>query len=167
MASPNNNLAQVLDFEEVGSGRHENLRFWLRLLTCTTLIETKIRGRLEQQYSVTLPQFDLMAQLARTRYVVALSPLEGFGLFPLEAMASGCAVVGFHGGGGLDYMTEQNSRVVPYPRLDEVVDQLAAVVRDQALAQALAAQGRVDARQFTRERFEAAWIDHLRSFLAR
>jgi glycosyltransferase involved in cell wall biosynthesis len=114
-----------------------------------------------------IPHVDLMAQLARTRYVVALSPLEGFGLFPLEAMASGCAVVGFHGGGGLDYMTEQNSRVVSYPRLDDVVDQLAAVVRDQALAQALAAQGRVDARQFTRERFEAAWIDYLRGFLAR
>ena len=76
MASPNNNLAQVLDFEEVGSGRHENLRFWLRLLTCTTLIETKIRGRLEQQYSVTLPQFDLMAQLDRMPDGLTMSGLS-------------------------------------------------------------------------------------------
>jgi len=76
MASPTNNLAHVLDFEEVGSGRHENLRFWLRLLACTTLIETKIRGRLEQQYSVTLPQFDLMAQLDRMPDGLTMSGLS-------------------------------------------------------------------------------------------
>lgn len=74
--SSHNNLAHALDFEEVGSGRHENLRFWLRLLTCTTLIETKIRGRLEQQYSVTLPQFDLMAQLDRMPDGLTMSGLS-------------------------------------------------------------------------------------------
>ncbi len=70
------NLAHALDYEEAGSGRHENLRFWLRLLTCTTLIETKIRGRLEQQYSVTLPQFDLMAQLDRVPDGLTMSGLS-------------------------------------------------------------------------------------------
>ncbi len=41
------------------------LRLWLRLLTCTTLIEAEVRRRLRQQFGETLPRFDLMAQLER------------------------------------------------------------------------------------------------------
>jgi DNA-binding MarR family transcriptional regulator len=41
------------------------LRLWLRLLTCTTLIETEVRKRLRTQFGETLPRFDLMAQLER------------------------------------------------------------------------------------------------------
>ncbi|NYH98938.1 MarR family winged helix-turn-helix transcriptional regulator [Cupriavidus plantarum] len=55
-----------LDLEtRVGEGGHAALRLWLRLLTCTTLVETDIRSRLRQQFSVTLPRFDLMSQLDR------------------------------------------------------------------------------------------------------
>jgi hypothetical protein len=42
--------------------RHE-LRLWLRLLTCTTLIEGEVRRRLREQFDVTLPRFDLMTGL--------------------------------------------------------------------------------------------------------
>ena len=43
---------------------HEaELRLWLRLLTCTTLIEGEVRRRLRDEFEVTLPRFDLMAQL--------------------------------------------------------------------------------------------------------
>ena len=41
------------------------LRIWLRLLTCTQLIERQVRSRLREQFSTTLPRFDLMAQLER------------------------------------------------------------------------------------------------------
>ena len=44
---------------------HIALRLWLRLLTCTNLIETTIRRRLQQNFSLTLPRFDLLAQLDR------------------------------------------------------------------------------------------------------
>ena len=44
---------------------HESLRLWLRLLTCTLLIERRIRSRLRARFATTLPRFDLMAQLAR------------------------------------------------------------------------------------------------------
>ncbi|XYI33722.1 DNA-binding transcriptional regulator, MarR family [Cupriavidus oxalaticus] len=44
---------------------HEDLRLWLRLLTCTNLIEGDIRSRLRQDFACTLPRFDLMAQLDR------------------------------------------------------------------------------------------------------
>ncbi|HEX2198711.1 MAG TPA: MarR family transcriptional regulator [Burkholderiales bacterium] len=47
------------------SDDHRALRVWLRLLTCTQLIERQVRSRLREQFATTLPRFDLMAQLAR------------------------------------------------------------------------------------------------------
>lgn len=44
---------------------HHSLRLWLRLLTCTNLIETHLRNRLREEFDITLPRFDLMAQLDR------------------------------------------------------------------------------------------------------
>jgi len=43
----------------------EALRLWLRLLTCTQLIEKQVRSKLRAQFDTTLPRFDLMAQLER------------------------------------------------------------------------------------------------------
>ena len=55
-----------LDHEtRVHAGDHEALRLWLRLLTCTSLIESTIRAELRAEFDVTLPRFDLMAQLYR------------------------------------------------------------------------------------------------------
>jgi DNA-binding MarR family transcriptional regulator len=44
---------------------HQALRLWLRLLTCTQLIEREVRARLRERYDTTLPRFDLMSQLWR------------------------------------------------------------------------------------------------------
>ena len=44
---------------------HSALRIWLRLLTCTQLIERRVRSGLREQFETTLPRFDLMAQLDR------------------------------------------------------------------------------------------------------
>jgi DNA-binding MarR family transcriptional regulator len=41
------------------------LRLWLRLLTCTQLIERRVRTGLRESFQTTLPRFDLMAQLER------------------------------------------------------------------------------------------------------
>ena len=43
----------------------DELRLWLRLLTCTNLIEGEIRRRLRESFDTTLPRFDLLAQLER------------------------------------------------------------------------------------------------------
>ena len=56
---------------------HANeLRLWLRLLTCTTLIEGEVRRRLRERFRVTLPRFDLMAQLDRAPAGMTLSDLS-------------------------------------------------------------------------------------------
>jgi DNA-binding MarR family transcriptional regulator len=44
---------------------HMALRLWLRLLACTNRVEAPLRTRLRTQFDVSLPRFDLMAQLDR------------------------------------------------------------------------------------------------------
>ena len=46
-------------------GHKDELRLWLRMLTCATLIEGEIRARLRRDFDTTLPRFDLMAALDR------------------------------------------------------------------------------------------------------
>jgi DNA-binding MarR family transcriptional regulator len=56
----------VLDLESrLTSDHHQSLKLWLRMLSCTTRIEAEIRSRLRAQFGITLPRFDLMAQLER------------------------------------------------------------------------------------------------------
>jgi DNA-binding MarR family transcriptional regulator len=54
----------------------EELRLWLRLLTCTALIEGEVRRRLRTEFGVTLPRFDLMAQLDRVPGGMTMSDLS-------------------------------------------------------------------------------------------
>jgi DNA-binding MarR family transcriptional regulator len=58
-------------------GDHKaELRLWLRLLTCTNLIESEIRRRLRDTFDVTLPRFDLMAQLDKNPNGMTLGELS-------------------------------------------------------------------------------------------
>jgi DNA-binding MarR family transcriptional regulator len=55
-----------MDMEARGRSEHpEALRLWLRLLTCTQIVEKRVRTRLRERFETTLPRFDLMAQLER------------------------------------------------------------------------------------------------------
>ncbi len=53
------------DYETATERCKAELRLWLRLLSCTNLIETAVRTRLRETFEVTLPQFDLLAALER------------------------------------------------------------------------------------------------------
>ncbi len=52
------------------------LRLWLRLLTCSNLIEQNVRGALRLQFDTTLPRFDLLAQLDRAPDGLTMSELS-------------------------------------------------------------------------------------------
>ena len=55
-----------MDMEAQSHSEHpQALRLWLRLLTCTQLVEKQVRNNLREQFDTTLPRFDLMAQLQR------------------------------------------------------------------------------------------------------
>lgn len=43
----------------------QRLRLWLRLLRAARMIEADLRERLRTEFAITLPQFDVMAALAR------------------------------------------------------------------------------------------------------
>jgi DNA-binding MarR family transcriptional regulator len=55
---------------------HASLRLWLRLLSATTRIEDTIRQRLREQFGITLPRFDLMAQLEREAQGLSMGELS-------------------------------------------------------------------------------------------
>ena len=57
-------------------GDHSALRIWLRLLTCTQLIERRVRSGLREEFATTLPRFDLMAQLERHREGLRMNELS-------------------------------------------------------------------------------------------
>ncbi len=61
--------------ESPGDHRTE-LHLWLRLLTCTTLIESEVRRRLREEFDFTLPRFDLMAQLEKAKDGLVLGELS-------------------------------------------------------------------------------------------
>ena len=71
-------IGYLLDAETKVSERphKQELRLWLRLLTCTNLIETLIRTRLRAQFGATLPRFDLMAQLEKSPDGLTLGQLS-------------------------------------------------------------------------------------------
>ena len=51
--------------EVAARGGKAELRLWLRLLSTTNIISSQIRRRLREKFDITLPAFDLMAQLDR------------------------------------------------------------------------------------------------------
>jgi DNA-binding MarR family transcriptional regulator len=73
-------LAIPLDAEtKVAERPHDHrdeLRLWLRLFTCKEMIEGEVRRRLRDTFEVTLPRFDLMAQLDRTPKGMTLGELS-------------------------------------------------------------------------------------------
>jgi len=55
---------------------HASLRLWLRLLSCTAVIERHVRERLRLRFDTTLPRFDMMAQLNREPRGLKMSELS-------------------------------------------------------------------------------------------
>jgi DNA-binding MarR family transcriptional regulator len=54
----------------------QRLRLWLRLLRASRAIEAELRERLRREFAVTMPQFDVMAALARTEDGMTMTDLS-------------------------------------------------------------------------------------------
>jgi DNA-binding MarR family transcriptional regulator len=66
-----------MDMEARAHSEHaQELRLWLRLLTCTQLVEKQVRTLLRERFDTTLPRFDLMAQLERTTAGLKMNELS-------------------------------------------------------------------------------------------
>jgi DNA-binding MarR family transcriptional regulator len=64
--------------EKLGGAPHSkaSLRLWLRLLSCSMIIERRIRARLEEDFQTTLPRFDVLAALEREPDGLTMSQLS-------------------------------------------------------------------------------------------
>jgi DNA-binding MarR family transcriptional regulator len=56
-------MEPFIDRETSAPDGKDDLRLWLRLLSCVTLIENEIRTRLRVSFDTTLPRFDYLAAL--------------------------------------------------------------------------------------------------------
>ena len=64
--------------EKLGGAPHSkaSLRLWLRLLSCSMVIERRVRTRLEEDFETTLPRFDALAALEREPDGLTMSQLS-------------------------------------------------------------------------------------------
>ena len=126
------------------TGDHqESLRLWLRLLTCTHLIENHVRKALGKQFKTTLPRFDLMAQLERAPRGLKMGELSRRMLVT---------------GGNITGIVDQLERAGLIVRTEDSADRRAYLVK-------LTKEGR---RQFSQMAVEhESWIVHLFSGIPR
>jgi len=74
-------------------------------------------------------QREVATILADSEIFLSLAHKESLGLPPLEAMASGCLVAGFHGDGGREYMDQANGWWAETGDWKACVDGLAAAIK--------------------------------------
>jgi glycosyltransferase involved in cell wall biosynthesis len=94
---------------------------------------------------------------------VQTSTHEGFALPPLEAMATGCAVVCTDAHGNRDFCVDGENCLMPAPETDAVAEALARLLADAALRERLGRAGIETAADFAWDRR----TDALEAFLER
>ncbi len=73
---------------------------------------------------------EVAEQLRATAIFLSFSDREGFGLPPAEAMACGCVVVGYAGGGGLEFFLPETSVLIDDGEIVEFAQAVEAVAAD-------------------------------------
>ncbi len=63
--------------EALASASKERLRLWLRILKASRSIEATLRENLREEFTSTLPRFDVMAALSRYEEGLKMSQLSG------------------------------------------------------------------------------------------
>jgi len=123
------------------------LKLWLRLLTCTNLIETHVRNRLRESFATTLPRFDLLAQLDRAPEGLTMGELSS------RLMVSGGNVTGLVEGLRREGMVARNAH--PRDRRSQII-RLTAKGRRFFAAMVPVHEQWIDAllRQLTRDEME-------------
>lgn len=66
--------------DKLGGAPHSklSLRLWLRLLSCSMIVEKRIRARLDEEFDTTLPRFDVLAALERHPEGLTMGQLSGY-----------------------------------------------------------------------------------------
>lgn len=111
------------------------------------------------RFTGEIPNGELLAEMARTRFFVMPSVHEGFGIAYLEAMASGCVTVGTEGEGIADLIRSgENGFLVPPDDPEAIVRVVEWCLAHPEEADAVAERGRRDALELTWENNAAQYI---------
>ena len=161
---PHKNLVRLIEaFDELRRGELEDLKLLIigdEISKLPALRRAVHRHKLHKhvRFLGFLPD-DQLAVLYRLASVFVFPSLyEGFGLPPLEAMASGTPVVTSNVSSLPEVVGDAAVLVDPYD-VDSIVDGLRRVLTDPALAEDLRRRGRERAREFSWERSVARTRD--------
>lgn len=132
----------------------------------------RLRELYSKKYSDTRPEFkticnlsqkEFAAVLAQHKFYLTLSPVEGFGLPSLEAMASGCVVLGLDSYGGRDYFEpDRNSLVVEEGHFDQLADYLHEIRGAPDRGISISNNAVSTAKKFSFAHFEENWRGFLK-----
>jgi len=121
-------------FREAASGKSKTIAFMPRKRLKELLQILHILGLRDSLKGWEFTQIEGLTEvqtaqaLGKSAIFLGLNEREGFGLPSLEAMASGCIVVGFHGGVGLEYMRPGTSIPIPDGEITTFVSELESVL---------------------------------------
>ncbi len=101
--------------------------------------------------------------LGKAAIYAAFSHLESLSLSVLEAMASGCIVVGDHGGGGGDYANDTNGLWVEAHEIKKFAESIARAVRlyeHEGDCNSMSSMAMASASKYNKSNFEAKLKDY-------
>jgi hypothetical protein len=141
---------------------------WAMGREAVALLPAELRERLRVVELPNAQSEDAMADFYQQADIfMATGFPEGFALPPLEAMACGCAVVGFTGGGGLEHMKDgETALVAPDGDVPALSRALRRVLEDGALREKLRRGGLAKAGEFGIERMRRELLAFARSVTA-
>jgi glycosyltransferase involved in cell wall biosynthesis len=134
-----------------------------RQLLAPALRESATFMELENRYS----QSEVIGFYRSSDIFMAIGYPEGFALPPLEAMACGCAVVGFTGGGAREFMLDGETALIAADgNAQELARCLERVLTDVELKEKLRSSGTARAQQYSLQRMEQELLGFAESFSA-
>ncbi|HET7579654.1 MAG TPA: glycosyltransferase family 4 protein [Bacillales bacterium] len=121
----------------------------------------------QKKYPGTVPAFKKISNLSQEKWAetlashkfyLTLSPVEGFGLPSLEAMASGCVVLGLDSYGGRDYFEPgRNALVVGEGDFDQLAEYLHKVISSSDQSDTLSKNAVSTAQNYSFSTFTENW----------
>lgn len=69
-------MAELAEKRGGVSQAKQPLKLWLRLLTCSNIIEKRVRENLRREFDTTLPRFDVMATLVHAAEPLTMGELS-------------------------------------------------------------------------------------------
>lgn len=125
----------------------------------TAPYEIKVVDRLTQE--------ELINEYQKADIFLATGYPEGFSLPPIEAMACGCVVVGFTGGGGNEFMIDnQTALVADDGDCNAIANKLLYLLDNESLKETIRQQGYLNSQNYSLDNTKAKLNDYYKNFIS-